>query len=63
MGKASGAGKVFLFLQGPHGPFFYQLSKILHASGARVLKVGFNRGDQAGSRCIALKRGICDPIG
>ncbi len=47
MDNAPGAGKVFLFLQGPHGPFFYQLAKILRISGAEVLKVGFNRGDQA----------------
>ncbi len=47
MGKASGKGKVFVFLQGPHGPFFYQLSRILKISGAEVLKIGFNRGDQA----------------
>jgi len=47
MAKASGAGKVFLFLQGPHGPFFYQLSKVLALAGAQVFKVGFNRGDQA----------------
>lgn len=47
MGKASGAGKVYLFLQGPHGPFFHQLSRVLKTAGAEVLKVGFNRGDQA----------------
>lgn len=46
MGKASGKGKVFLFLQGPHGPFFYQLSRILTVSGAKVFKVGFNQGDK-----------------
>jgi capsular polysaccharide export protein len=37
--------RVFLFLQGPHGPFFRQLSRALEDSGARVLRVGFNRGD------------------
>jgi len=47
MGKASGAGKVFLFLQGPHGPFFYQLSRVLLAAGAEVYKIGFNQGDRA----------------
>jgi len=42
-----GSGKTFLFLQGPHGPYFDQLSKMLVNSGARALRVGFNRGDQA----------------
>jgi len=41
------ANRVFLFLQGPHGPFFKQLGQMLGAAGARVLRVGFNRGDQA----------------
>ncbi len=39
-------GKRFLFLQGPHGPFFAQLGKMLAASGALVWRVGFNRGDR-----------------
>ena len=37
----------FLFLQGPHGPFFGQLAALLRKSGASVWRVGFNRGDQA----------------
>ena len=36
-----------LFLQGPHGPFFWQLGRMLRAAGAQVWRVGFNRGDQA----------------
>lgn len=36
----------FLFLQGPHGPFFGQLGRMLHAAGARVWRVGFNKGDE-----------------
>lgn len=47
MGKAPGAGRVFLFLQGPHGPFFHQLSRVLCAAGASVMKIGFNQGDRA----------------
>lgn len=47
MGKASGAGKVIVFLQGPHGPFFYQLSRVLRTAGAEVFKIGFNQGDRA----------------
>ena len=37
----------FLFLQGPHGPFFQQLGKMLQAAGANVWRVGFNAGDRA----------------
>jgi capsular polysaccharide export protein len=36
----------FLFLQGPHGPWFYQLGKMLRATGADVWRVGFNLGDR-----------------
>lgn len=37
----------FLFLQGPHGPFFHSLGKMLRAAGANVWRVGFNQGDSA----------------
>jgi len=37
----------FLFLQGPHGPFFHQLAKMLRRAGAEVWRVGFNAGDRA----------------
>jgi len=37
----------FLFLQGPHGPFFGRLGRMLSLAGARCWRVGFNRGDQA----------------
>ncbi len=37
----------FLFLQGPHGPFFCQLGDMLQRAGARVWRVGFNAGDAA----------------
>ncbi|MFT4149947.1 MAG: capsular biosynthesis protein [Paracoccaceae bacterium] len=36
----------FLFLQGPHGPWFHQLARMLSAAGGRVWRVGFNRGDR-----------------
>lgn len=39
--------RVFLFLQGPHGPFFDRLGAMLRIAGATVLRVGFNAGDQA----------------
>ncbi|MEJ6397790.1 capsule biosynthesis protein [Yoonia sp. 208BN28-4] len=39
--------RTFLFLQGPHGPFFHKLGKMLRAAGAQVWRVGFNAGDRA----------------
>ncbi|WP_103333961.1 capsule biosynthesis protein [Pseudotabrizicola formosa] len=42
----TGDTRRFLFLQGPHGPFFRRLGKMLQAAGAQVWRVGFNRGDQ-----------------
>ncbi len=41
------AKRVFLFLQGPHGPFFSALARVLRASGADIWRIGFNAGDQA----------------
>ncbi|MFD1913845.1 capsule biosynthesis protein [Halodurantibacterium flavum] len=43
---ASWDQRVFLMLQGPHGPFFHQLGKSLRAAGATVWRIGFNNGDQ-----------------
>lgn len=43
----TGESRRFLFLQGPHGPFFHRLGRMLAASGAQVWRVGFNRGDRA----------------
>jgi len=43
---SSAAPRQFLFLQGPHGPFFARLSKMVRAAGAATLRVGFNAGDQ-----------------
>ena len=37
----------FLFLQGPHGPFFRRLGRSLRTAGAQVYRVGFNAGDRA----------------
>lgn len=36
----------FLFLQGPHGPWFHRLGRMLRAAGAQVWRVGFNLGDR-----------------
>lgn len=41
-----GAGRRFLMLQGPHGPFFARLSAMLGRAGAQVWRVGFNMGDR-----------------
>ena len=38
--------KSYLFLQGPHGPFQFQLAQLLIEAGASVQKIGFNRGDE-----------------
>ncbi len=40
------ANRRFLFLQGPHGPWFARLGALLRAAGARVWRVGFNFGDR-----------------
>jgi capsular polysaccharide export protein len=42
----SGQDRRFLMLQGPHGPFFRTLGRMLVTSGAEVWRVGFNRGDE-----------------
>ncbi|MFN4101467.1 MAG: capsule biosynthesis protein [Pararhodobacter sp.] len=47
MNRTTGEGRRFLFLQGPHGPFFRELGAMLRRAGAEVWRVGFNRGDQA----------------
>jgi capsular polysaccharide export protein len=38
--------RCFLFLQGPHGPWFQRLGLLLRAAGAEVWRVGFNLGDR-----------------
>jgi len=40
------ARRTFLFLQGPHGPFFGVLARALVAGGDACLRVGFTFGDQ-----------------
>ncbi|QRF67326.1 capsule biosynthesis protein [Ponticoccus alexandrii] len=47
MSYATGEKRVFLFLQGPHGPFFNRLGAMLRRTGAQVWRVGFNAGDRA----------------
>ena len=38
--------RVFLLLQGPHGPFFDRLGALLRAAGAQVWRCAFNAGDE-----------------
>ncbi|UYV38658.1 capsular biosynthesis protein [Rhodobacteraceae bacterium D3-12] len=47
MAALTGKNRAFLFLQGPHGPFFNRLGKMLRLAGAEVWRVGFNAGDRA----------------
>ncbi len=47
MSTLSGNNRVFLFLQGPHGPFFARLGRMIGRAGAQVWRVGFNAGDAA----------------
>ena len=55
----TGTRRAFLFLQGPHGPFFHQLATMLRRTRADVWRVGFNAGDRAfwpdGARYIAFR--------
>jgi len=44
--REPGKDRRFLFLQGPHGPFFNALAGHLRAAGAQVWRVGFNMGDR-----------------
>lgn len=37
--------KSYLFLQGPHGPFFKELGRSLKATGAKVQRINLNGGD------------------
>ena len=39
-------GRVFLFLQGPHGPFYRRLAQALLDQGAKVHRVAFNPSDE-----------------
>ena len=41
-----GEPHTFLFLQGPHGPFFGALARALAAGGDRCLRAGFTMGDR-----------------
>ncbi|SCW54239.1 capsular polysaccharide export protein [Sphingobium faniae] len=38
--------KTFLFLQGPHGPYFFMLADALRARGHEALRININGGDR-----------------
>ena len=38
--------KTFLYLQGPHGPFFSMLAEALRAQGHAALRININGGDK-----------------
>lgn len=40
------AAKTFLFLQGPHGPYFAMLAQALRDRGHRALRININGGDK-----------------
>ncbi|MFZ0097335.1 MAG: capsule biosynthesis protein CapA, partial [Gemmobacter sp.] len=42
-----GPERRFLFLQGPHGPWFFQLAQMLRRAGCQIWRIGFNAGDEA----------------
>ncbi|MCV6585521.1 MAG: capsule biosynthesis protein CapA [Marinibacterium sp.] len=47
MTKTAHSRRVFLLLQGPHGPFFAALGQALRRAGHGVWRVGFNISDRA----------------
>ncbi|MBY8977721.1 capsule biosynthesis protein CapA [Rhodobacteraceae bacterium NNCM2] len=47
MQQQATTGRVFLFLQGPHGPFFRRLAEAVEARGARVRRIILNRAEEA----------------
>lgn len=47
MVQTSAESRRFLFLQGPHGPFFDELGAILREAGAQTWRAGFTEGDAA----------------
>lgn len=46
MPNSSPLPRRFLFLQGPHGPFYARLARALRGQGVDVWRIGFNGGDR-----------------
>ncbi|MEE3070802.1 MAG: capsule biosynthesis protein CapA [Pseudomonadota bacterium] len=45
MSRSPAPQRHFLFLQGPHGPFFNRLARMLQHAGVQTSRIGFNAGD------------------
>jgi capsular polysaccharide export protein len=56
------APRVFLFLQGPHGPFFSELADRLRETGATCFRVAFNAGDVSRWRDAQSLLAFRDPL-
>ncbi len=54
--------RVFLFLQGPHGPFFSELADRLRETGATCFRVAFNAGDVSRWRDAQSLLAFRDPL-
>ena len=52
----------FLFLQGPHGPFFRQLGQALRKAAHTVSRIGINAGDEAEWRGAGSYRAWYAPL-
>ena len=52
----------FLFLQGPHGPFFSELANRLRETGASCFRVAFNAGDGSRWRDRSSLLAFRDPL-
>ncbi|MEL7215133.1 MAG: capsule biosynthesis protein CapA [Pseudomonadota bacterium] len=52
----------FLFLQGPHGPFFRQLGQVLRKAGHSISRIGINAGDEAEWRGAGSYRAWYAPL-
>ena len=54
--------RTFLFLQGPHGPFFSELADRLRETGSMCFRVAFNAGDGSRWRDRSSLLAFRDPI-
>ncbi|WP_439121869.1 capsule biosynthesis protein [Marivita sp.] len=54
--------RVFLFLQGPHGPFFSELADRIKETGADCWRVAFNAGDVSRWRDDTTLLAFRDPV-
>lgn len=62
MNTLAATDRVFLFLQGPHGPFFDRLARMVRRAGSTVWRAGFNAGDAAFWSDRGSYIPFCDPL-